>query len=239
MNTCTKIDADVLDELVCGGLSRERYREILTSLEATPSKWRDCALAFLQEQAIAEEISSLAKRDISWDDTGALASVLTEKKAGEDREVVDGRKAGDQVQRMSMTERNHSQLVWMQKITSLAALLLVSFTVGWMGSGLWQQDAVEQVADQGTNNSDSTNSIVGNGFEQNTPQLSWPDTLPVASNTFLPIDREVPAALRELERRGRIRIESIEGFVPMEFEDGSSVLVPTQQFKVVPVIHSY
>lgn len=61
----------------------------------------------------------------------------------------------------------------------------------------------------------------------------------VSSGDVLPIDRQVPATLRELERRGQVRIETFDALVPVALDDGSSALVPMQEFRVTPVTYAY
>lgn len=48
-----------LERLVDGDLSPEEYRSLLTSLEDEQGGWRQCALAFLEDQALAGEFHSV------------------------------------------------------------------------------------------------------------------------------------------------------------------------------------
>ncbi len=52
-----------IDALVWGELSPEQYRQTLAWLDEHPSYWRDCALALLEEQALAQELKSIAAAD--------------------------------------------------------------------------------------------------------------------------------------------------------------------------------
>ena len=55
----------------------------------------------------------------------------------------------------------------------------------------------------------------------------------------MPLDREVPPQLVELEREGKIQLESLDGVLPVTRDDGSVALVPVQMFRVVPVMLTY
>ena len=45
-----------LDRLVDGEISPPEYRQLLTRVEQSPDGWRQCALAFLEAQALREEL---------------------------------------------------------------------------------------------------------------------------------------------------------------------------------------
>lgn len=152
----------------------------------------------------------------------------------------------------------------MHRFTNLAALLLISFTIGWFGAGFQRgyQRSPERIANSG-------HGSLGGRAQQNpalqspTPQnpaqsrqvspsefpttISSPeaglffsgDDLGLADASLMPIDRNMPDWLRSYERAGRVRIDSYEALMPMDFEDGTSALVPVQQYRVKPVVYSY
>ncbi|MBL8888501.1 MAG: hypothetical protein JNL67_00885 [Planctomycetaceae bacterium] len=55
------IDSLVWQRLVDDRLDDEQYRELLVTMESRPSLWRDCALAFLEEQAIRKSLVELRR----------------------------------------------------------------------------------------------------------------------------------------------------------------------------------
>jgi hypothetical protein len=64
-------DDDVkLDRLVDGELSADEYRALVASLDEEPGGWRRCALAFLEAQALAGEISGVRRGMTLGDDGG-------------------------------------------------------------------------------------------------------------------------------------------------------------------------
>lgn len=56
---------------------------------------------------------------------------------------------------------------------------------------------------------------------------------------FVPLDRRIPQQLVDLEQRGLVRIESIEGFVPVRLRDGNTAVVPVQQIELRPIRNAY
>ncbi len=233
------IDAQLLDELACGSLRGERYRQAIRSLEAHPERWRDCALAFLQEQALTQELQDIAAGEPQWG-----ADELTDSKESFAVESAARTEAEDR--------REYSRLQWMHRLTSLAALLLISFTVGWFGAGMTNSNSTGRggVAQEG-------GSSVGPGAEQlvdSLPRAEVPgaggqvltgpmerlgNDLRLSDGSFFTVGQEMPDRLREMERRGLVRIESYEVYMPMDLPDGSSAVVPIQQYRVKPAVYSY
>src|SRR4029079_16724183 len=57
---------DRLERLVDGELAADEYRALLASLDDEPGGWRRCALAFLENQALAGELGAIrSKLDLS------------------------------------------------------------------------------------------------------------------------------------------------------------------------------
>jgi hypothetical protein len=235
-----QIDEQVLDELVSGTLSPEAYRNVLQALERQPERWRDCALAFLQEQALAQELRALARDDIDW----GLPAETT------DEVHPPAIPTNDRLPRPSLLASAASASTrGVAKFMSLAALLLISFSIGWFGAGLGG-DAVVDMA-RGTADPIGSPIVDDRSFPTasvaSAEQPSLHDDLPLlnqdgvrlVSDQFLPIDLEVPPELRELERRGQVRLETFDAMMPISLADGSSALLPVQQLHVVPIAYSY
>ena len=55
----TPVDRAILDRLVDGQLSDVEYRRLLTQLESCPDGWRQCALSFLEHQALAADLEGI------------------------------------------------------------------------------------------------------------------------------------------------------------------------------------
>ena len=69
-------NAKQIERLVDGELSPEEYRALLTALDEEPTEWRHCALAFLESQALGQELPQLRRSiDIARPDNVAGKSV--------------------------------------------------------------------------------------------------------------------------------------------------------------------
>lgn len=224
--TLSKITNDHLDELVCGDVPPKRYREILTRLDAEPEKWRDCALAFLQEQAIEAEMRKLAIGDANWDGTTEAKT-----KVEPNTSVIQGvRRALPSGQ--SETERLHQ----LQRWTSIAASVLIAFTVGWVGSGFMGQSSVEPgVAIQQAGGSENLQLTESSPRTESLPDLNqdWNQGPTFASNESLVLDNEIPDELVKLQRLG-YQIESTSRLVPVELSNGKSAIVPIKTYRALP-----
>jgi hypothetical protein len=51
------------DLLVDGSLHGDRYRKLIQQIDATPGAWKQCALTFLEQQALQQEFSDLLQID--------------------------------------------------------------------------------------------------------------------------------------------------------------------------------
>ncbi len=235
-----KLNDRILDELVSGNLRGEQYRAVLLALEESPNLWRNCALAFLQEQAISQDLKSLCDGNIDWS-PHEKSTALTPTGAIMPRPNESPR--ADVLTRNPMLD--YSSLdpqLWMRRIAILAALLLVSFTVGWFGAGI--RDSLGSGELPGLTNA----GVLGDNStaQRLSPEESSDDRLPTipnqavfGSDQFQPIDQHLALQLRELQKAGRIQIETIESIVPVRLEDGSSIIVPVQQYRITPVAYSY
>lgn len=257
--------SDTIDQLVCGSLRGKSYREALQWLESDPGKWRACALAFLQEQAIEQEIQQLAEESIDWHGehgsrvVGCSSSPHPKPNFGDvtNRAVVVP---------ASSTTAFYSRHIF--RLASVAALIVLSFTAGWYG-GLPDRQGLQGGAGSGGSTYIDSSGLAGNERKRAGDAASnyaaysdareypkpgdfgpsWvfsdeslrnnPTLVGNISDSLLPIDQEIPQALRDLERMGRIRVESSSALMPIHHENGASVLVPVQQLQIVPVVYSY
>jgi hypothetical protein len=210
-----KIDELLIDELVSGQLSGEPYRAALRALDATPAKWRDCALAFLEEQALRTELRALALGTINWCEDSSVESIAS----------VEASPQPSPANMIMMLSPSSHRLAGSLKMTggmksvlSTAALLLVSFTVGWLGSEvLAERRAAVPI--------DSRTSSVADDPSRKPPAMSS------QSEPQFFVDRpgSFDRAIRELEHDGRISVRSYEMLVPTTLDDGSSAFVPVRQ----------
>ncbi len=272
-NLNVKLDARTLDELVSGNLHGEQYRSVLLALEANPQWWRSCALAFLEEQALTQELRSLMKGNIDWSvdrpaeespacqPMAAFANGLRDQAdefssdefpADEflNNEFLNNEFPSDAASCAARVQLGRSALtpkLLAQRVGVLAAILFLSFTIGWMGAGFREQiGSAELGVTSGTTNAGLLGGGLGLPAQQPPSESPVNDSqrgsIPIPTifgNQFQPMDREFESKLRQLQVAGLINIETIESIVPVKLKDGSSVIVPVQQYRITPVAYSY
>ncbi len=244
MNQILEINDNLLDELVCGGLSRERLRAIIESLEAKPENWRACALAFLQEQAIAEELTAISQSNVNWE---SVSWDIAGKNA-QDHSIPDVDNAteaatnSDSSKHVVKSNSKLDGLLRLQKITSMAALVLISFSIGWLGKQfvLPQSDGQTQTQAGVTSDPGPQQSLAAKQDSPDAPPPGQfiPDAQYAGRAGLEPqvyrLDTALPAEFEALQRSGRVELKTTESMVPFQLEDGSTALVPVQQVRIVP-----
>jgi hypothetical protein len=230
---------DILfDRLVDGELSDAERRALLESLDAQPSGWRRCALAFLEAQSWGKEL----KRVVHSPRTN---SPETNDSVHGEMPIV--RPANNQrVSAMASAGR------WL----AIAAGLLLAFTLGIAQ----RPGAIPMAGKSAGPNVDAPGRIVtltqppaGNRNDANTDQDAltlWvrddaghtrPLRVPLVDAGAL--DRQfgtqfqssVPGAVRDhLQNRG-YQVESKRRYAPLWLENGRPMMVPVEDTKIVPV----
>lgn len=230
------------DRLVDGELSAEEYRELVASLDDEPSGWRRCALAFLESQALAGEISGVRRgMTLSDDDNNPPA---------EPPIVAQG------------AARKHKTGAFrLTTILAMAASFLVAFGLGiamprWfpVGSRAPVVGGISQHAPPVTNVATNSSPGPGNGsvrreafkpignvqlmvdgpggdsmrvgdvpvFEAADSAAEWPaDERPALS----------PQILQVLQDRGH-KIERQIEYVPVQLDDGRQVIIPIERYQI-------
>jgi hypothetical protein len=93
------VDSMIWQRMAEDRLSDEQYRELLLAMEATPSLWRDCALAFLEEQALKKSFVGLRS---GWKVTASANSEVRDSGLAQNvGQAAMGTRAGDVVDRAS------------------------------------------------------------------------------------------------------------------------------------------
>jgi hypothetical protein len=228
-----RVNEELIDNLVCGSLRGAEYRKAVLALEADPQKWRDCALAFLQEQALTQELSQLSQSSVEWQESNFKTHSNSNQVSVVERNLVVA----------SSPTSSADQLGWLYKLGSLAALLLLSFSVGWIGSSIRDHSALgNQKEPTDTSLVTASNPKVDQVVDRVLPMNEFGSNnfsyVGNNSTSLLPIDERIPENLAKLERDGRIRIEKTTAIMPVECESGT-MLVPVQQIRIVPVTFSY
>jgi hypothetical protein len=260
-----EINDENVDALVCGELSGDDYRQVIRQLDAHPDRWRDCALAFLREQALTQSMRQIADQSVSWQaETSANENAASDERAAasDERAAASDERTkvqiGDGHSKPTLPSRDWSTSKRWLAMASLATTAMIGFVLGQSWNGLSSAphgslqaepsrdlvakgaaDASIAVADAGSAQSSAVSTIENRGtnFDDNSSnKLAGYGNY---TGQLLPIDLAIPERLRELERLGKIRIDSASAVMPLRRDDGSSVLVPIQQLQIVPVVYSY
>lgn len=225
--TVSKISDEILDELVCGDVPADRYRAILTQLDAEPQRWRDCALAFLHEQAIESDMRWLAVHDADWDISRTSTKNLSAA-------AVESATANADLQPASDSATARLQLQRLQRWTSIAASILIAFTVGWVGSGF-----VGEGSPGVTAQTSSDRGLDIASAETNQPRQSdFAPRTTFANNDSVILDNNIPEEVRRLQSQG-YRILTKNQLVPVRLQDGTQAIVPVNTYQALPPPQAY
>ncbi|MEM8732699.1 MAG: hypothetical protein AAGG44_00650 [Planctomycetota bacterium] len=225
-----KISEAVIDELVAGTLEGQEYRDVLDAIERHPEGWKQCAMAFLEEQAFEKDLGFLAAEDRIWSERP-----VTSKSAVQTNQTA------------AQVAASNKRLEWMSRLTSIAALLLIAFTIGWFGAGLRDGAVASSTTGASTTTEEPGLATVGepggstladggviggeDRFDGNLADYQF------IGDNMVPVN-EVPRFVEQLERSGNYRVDTVTSFVKVE--EGNEVrLVPVQQLRVQKKSFSY
>jgi hypothetical protein len=223
-------DERLLDLLVDGELDDARRRDLLTRLDQTPGGWRSCALAFLEAQSWRDELGAVARE--------RPASTPIKQPA---------RAAG----------------AW-GSIPVNALAIAASFVIAF-GLGAWYRSAEDDVnptrvlssVERGDEqpvsdvapgdaalrqllDEDGYMTLALGGVAEGESQQV---RVPVRQGEFNPEMLEEPASLprdllAELERNGQT-VRQQRSYLPVQLQDGRSIIVPMDEVEIVPVSRSF
>ncbi len=229
-HSVTELD-DMIELLVDGQLGGDRYREAIRAIEKSRDGWRRCAVAFLQEQAIKQELRQLARSGLC--ENGPARPAHNDHQYLRDELTVAGN--GERASWRSIANRIN--------VLALAASILVAFGMGWYGAGMrvWNSDDV--LGNPAPRSSARGNVFVGSSapHENDSDGFTYDPSRLVLDQGMgiVPVQHEIPESLRRLERLGVIRLETTNGVYPFELDDGRAAIMPVQQIRVQPVLHAY
>ena len=242
---------DTWQRVVDNELTPAELDELVEACEQNPKLWKCCAVAFLQEQAFQSELKRVVTQ---WNrDSGPTVSSFNELSKPHSQTAFAQPGSGHLQQRG--TSQNSSLL----NSLALAASLLLVFLVGWQTSKRFRAPVApvaEHVAAapvtglKGQPQSDDR--IIARQLPGGTNDSGVLETSPVSAfdsgdmaapleefNQFVLVDKGMPTQLAELQQQGLVRIETTEGYVPVQLIDGNTAVVPIQQLDVRSVRHTY
>lgn len=236
-----KLDEQVLDRLVDGELTPAEYQRALLSLDEEPDGWRRCALAFLEAQSFSRELAVPRRETLP-------ARPHAEPKT---RQPLAG---GGQRSRFGL-------LFAMVASFLLAFAATAPFRMGWFNQN--PEPPVPGPADIADTN--SSRSVLEARDSQIPPRSTTPnrDAEPVGSvslvvdggvghrsqeidvpvyrgreiplGSLLPEEPNLPPEFLDSLRRSGHRIHRHSQLVPVELQDGRQLVVPLDEYQIVPV----
>lgn len=257
MNTYTDekwLHPDRWQRVVDGELDSAELAELVEACEQRPELWKRCAVAFLEEQTLGLELRGLAGR---WPATPA--EVPAPQRPLLKREL--SRRA------QPLAAAHSPWLNRVAFAASIALAFLVGWQASVrFGRGAAPMSAnhpAEQTGFIGNSSLATRNAPAASASQHasNNPVARIDESLPADSHPieaattansaeaiewaferpeqFVPLNQRIPKPLADLEQRGWVHIESIEGFVPVRLQDGKTAVVPVQQIDLRPVRKAY
>jgi hypothetical protein len=242
--------------VVDGELDRAELAELVAACEQQPELWKRCAVAFLEEQTLQLELRELAE---SW------PASPSEMLAPERPVLVQAQPRRAQ----PLAAAHSPWLNHVVFAASVVLAFLVGWQASLRFGGAFEmrnKQRPEQTSvagnfspAEGTSPAAVTSRLAGPREREgrNEPMLAGTtrvdaataamqataaDTIELAleqAEQFVPLDRRIPEPLANLQQRGLVQIESIEGFVPVRLRDGETAVVPVQQIDLRPVRRAY
>jgi len=220
------------DRLVDGELSPDEYRALLAALDDEPGGWKRCALAFLEAQALTNELGGLRRSLDLTDDRRRDAQAVWTKRL-----------------------RLGEQSAWFV----IVAGLLLAFGLGIVAPGIftaWQQD--QQLAGNSNNQplDDGAGAgtrhevlrpvgnlrLVMDGPAGETTQAGQVPVYEVGPDLEQYLSRGQPALGPELIehlRQQGYEVRHEEQYFPAPLDDGRQVIVPVDGYQITPVKWKY
>jgi hypothetical protein len=217
-------DLDIkLDRLVDGELSQQEYGSVLSSLENEQDGWKRCALAFLESQALKQELPALVS------DASAAATA-------------------NQVEVSQLSSPVRAERYWPQWLAVAASLFLMF----WLGRGsiVPTTDAlpapgagqVARTEPSGSLPSSRTlphqgeMTLVLNGADGQSREVELPvlNGEQVDPSEVLAQEIDIPQDLIDALQASGHRIERYRELVPIRLDRERQVVVPVDRVRVVP-----
>ncbi|MFO1065710.1 MAG: hypothetical protein U0892_17755 [Pirellulales bacterium] len=225
------IDELTWQALVDGELPRAELRKLVALCDKHPELWKQCAVAFLEDQALRAELGSLARAEglfaqPSQKKPAAATTVQSETKPVETKPLI----ASESSSRSSFL--SFKVLDWF----ALAACLVIAFIIGAQSnrtagplspqSGLVQNDTPSAQSrfkpDLATGAPNAPSALVRN------------NNMTADSTQFISLENDTPKQFDQLRQFGLEPVKTSEGVVPVRLPDGSTALVPVQEYSVQP-----
>lgn len=237
------VDELTMMRLVDGELTASERIKVLQRLESQTEGWRDCALAFVEDQAWRQAMTTNADASetaIRSGHTNTMGTLVTTKE----------RSTGDSRLSQPPQSQSNSGMTWL----AIAAAMLLAFGAGsWTNSGNRSRVADGKSMNVPVNvaaNDEQPRFDVadGNDMDHNPNQLA-PEIAAMAQDNGIVQDKAVmildrdfwnhessiPKDFREKVEALGAKIERSRGLMPVRTNDGRDWIVPYEDVRVVPV----
>lgn len=221
---------ETIEQLVDGELRGQRYGDAIRAIDKAEDGWRRCALAFLQEQALKQEMLKLVQS--GWSKPVSVDAAMLQPSSSSRSSA-------------SVTSGTSSLRAIANRINglALAASILLAFGMGWFGAVLRIGDST--ISGRGTIGIDGQ----GAGYVGSSSQGGgmWGDAITYDPSRFVvdqepqfvQLDNRIPESLRSLEQDGMVRLETTSGVLSIQLEDGRPAIMPIQEIHMQPVLYAY
>lgn len=239
--------SQMFERLVDGELSPDEYRALLTSLDDDPTGWRECALAFLEAQALGRDLVAVRTSELTRPARTAAAATPTPRAASGGAAAAS--LAGNAKLFLAMAAsflvafalgiavpfvNENSWLVFRptsSDLPSVPGLAPISdrplLPPEWVQSDRPRAgDSPQQIGNVRlvVNGPDDTATVAGELPVYNLSE----ETAGLVSDEAFP-----DWAIEELKRRGH-QINRTRELVPVEMEDGRQLIVPIESYQIRP-----
>lgn len=234
-----------LARAVDGALGREELKQLLQSCEQAPARWKQLAMAFLEERALQKDLSALRLEGtlFSGDEAASVAAIAND--------------ADETFQTPARRRRTWPVIRQVIATLSIAAALLMAFWVGRNGNTLSTAPSPSLAPSQVSENAETTQAptteFVNTELNPHAyPQLAGNMVVELAGKSgqseqvVLPVIYANPAEQRQLaewssalpqELETQIRqtgysISKRQNLVPVTLENGEHAVIPVAQYKL-------
>jgi hypothetical protein len=206
-----------IDRLVAGELAEHDRRSLLAWLDEEPTRWRACALAFLEAQA--------------WEEAAEDSGFRGQETGDRGQETL-----GNSPTYHSPLTTHASPRHWL----AIAGAALLAFAAGLVSARQWPALSPTQVnvaqPDAANPNSPDQPLLATVSVPTNLdPRLTAQLTLPVAAADEVPRSEPIPEYVRkQWERRG-FSLQEETRYLPAKLADGQTVMVPVTKVILKPM----
>ncbi len=213
-----------IDLLVDGSLHGDQYRKMIQRLDATPGAWKQCALTFLEQQALAQELGAMldpanefvADAPAHLNPTAETAAHQSATKNSEQPTAT----------RNIMTD-GHQASLWKHLSIAVACSFLLAFGLGLAANHLWQSKQV--ITDNGNENTLVSNPTMPLVVESSGQKNTFEIPIVNAGVGSADLSQELPQTVDRLIQQAKTPYQVQRKMVPLTDKKGNVFYVPVDR----------